>query len=52
MECPIYGRADLPQGCTLSGPVVVEEFGSTTVIQPGQAARVDRWGNLILEPNQ
>ena len=35
-------------GCILTGPAIVEEIDSTTVIHPGYSAQADRFGNLIL----
>jgi N-methylhydantoinase A len=49
LECPIYQRDALLPGARIVGPAVVEEYGSTTVIQPEQVARVDRYGNMVLE---
>jgi N-methylhydantoinase A len=48
VETPIYDRARLGAGDTLDGPAIVEEPGSTTVVFPTLAARVDAFGNLIL----
>jgi N-methylhydantoinase A len=48
-ETPIYGRERLQPGDCVEGPAIVEEFGSTTVVFPAQRARVDDFGNLILE---
>ena len=48
VECPIYDRYLLGPGCVLTGPAIVEEINSTTVIHPGYSAQVDRFGNLIL----
>jgi N-methylhydantoinase A len=48
VETPIYDRARLGAGDTLVGPAIVEEQGSTTVVFPTLAARVDDFGNLIL----
>ena len=48
VECPIYDRYRLGPGCVLTGPAIVEEIDSTTVIHPGYRAQVDRFGNLIL----
>ncbi len=48
VACPIYDRGRLPVGARLSGPAVVEEAESTTVLPPGAAAEVDRWANLIV----
>jgi N-methylhydantoinase A len=45
---PIYDRAALPPGHRLDGPAVVEEFGSTTVVFPGQTLAVDPHGILVI----
>jgi N-methylhydantoinase A len=47
-DTPIYDRAVLPAGFRLEGPAVVEEFGSTTVVFPGQQLTVDSHGILIV----
>jgi N-methylhydantoinase A len=47
-DTPIYDRAGLPPGYRLMGPAVVEEFGSTTVVFPGQYLEVDPHGILIV----
>jgi N-methylhydantoinase A len=45
---PIWDRTTLPPGFALDGPAVVEEFGSTTVVFPGQHLEVDPHGILIV----
>jgi N-methylhydantoinase A len=45
---PIYDRVVLPAGFRLAGPAVIEEFGSTTVVFPGQEAEVDAHGILVV----
>jgi N-methylhydantoinase A len=47
-DTPVYDRAVLPPGFRLEGPAVVEEFGSTTVVFPGQQLEVDPHGILIV----
>lgn len=42
----IYDRDRLDAQTTLSGPAIIEEAGSTTVVFPGQMVRVDDYGNL------
>lgn len=49
MDVPIYERARLLPGVAFSGPAVVEQADTTTVIEPGMAARVDAYGNLLVE---
>ena len=48
VECPVYDRARLQTGDRLAGPAIVEEFGATTVVFPGQRVEVDRFANMIL----
>ena len=45
----VYARERLQPGDCLDGPAIVEEFGSTTVVFPGQRARADDFANLVLE---
>jgi N-methylhydantoinase A len=49
-ECPVYDRYRLASGVILAGPAIVEEIDSTSVIHPGYAADVDRYGNLLIRP--
>jgi N-methylhydantoinase A len=49
-ETPIYQRAFLHTAFELDGPAIVEEFGSTTVVFPGQRLHVDGHGILIVRP--
>jgi N-methylhydantoinase A len=48
VDCPIYQREKLDVGLTFSGPAVLDQFDCTTVICPGQTARVDEWKNIIV----
>ncbi|HEY1704437.1 MAG TPA: hydantoinase/oxoprolinase family protein [Trebonia sp.] len=45
---PVYGRDRLRAGHQFSGPAIVEQYDSTTVICPGQDVTVDRYGNLVV----
>jgi N-methylhydantoinase A len=45
---PVYWRPRLAPGDVVTGPAVIEEFGSTVPLHPGFAARVDELGNLLL----
>ena len=49
VETPVFRRAGLPSGARLSGPAIVEEAGSTTVIPPGGRLLVDEHGNLVVD---
>jgi N-methylhydantoinase A/oxoprolinase/acetone carboxylase beta subunit len=48
LECPIYDRYALPAGITLTGPAIVEERESTTVLPPGVEAVVDAYASLLV----
>ena len=45
---PVYGRTKLRRGNEISGPALIEEHASTTVIQPGDSLTVDAFGNLLV----
>ncbi|HJO81748.1 MAG: hydantoinase/oxoprolinase family protein [SAR202 cluster bacterium] len=45
---PIYERSQLSIGARLDGPVIVEQMDSTTLIAPGERARIDENGNLVI----
>ncbi len=47
-DTPIYQRTTLGPGLRLDGPLVVEEFGSTTVVFPGQTLTVDPHGIMLV----
>lgn len=51
LDTPIFKRAQLPVGFHLTGPAVIEEFGSTIVIGPGDTLTVGQYGEIdvILE---
>jgi N-methylhydantoinase A len=47
-----FDRRGLPAGEALTGPCVVQEYGSTTIVPPGWLARCDAHGNLVLSREQ
>jgi N-methylhydantoinase A/oxoprolinase/acetone carboxylase beta subunit len=49
VETRFYDRAALQAGNRLDGPAIVNQYDSTTVIPPGIAAHVDRFGNIVIE---
>ena len=50
VETPVYDRARLGAGHRFDGPAIVEEMDSTTLVLPGYAVEVDRYGNLLIAP--
>jgi N-methylhydantoinase A len=45
---PVFRREALLADHVILGPAIVDQLDSTTVILPGQSARTDRFGNLIV----
>ena len=45
---PVYRREALAPGASIEGPAVVEQLDCTTLLEPGNLARVDRLGNLVV----
>lgn len=44
-----YDREALKAGNRLSGPAIVNQYDTTTVIPPGVDGTVDRYGNIVIE---
>ncbi|MGO8865001.1 MAG: hydantoinase/oxoprolinase family protein [Alphaproteobacteria bacterium] len=47
--CPVWRREALLAGNELAGPTVIEEISATTVLYPGDRARIDSVGSIIVE---
>jgi len=45
-EATIYDGEKLRPGMALAGPAVIEDPGTTIVLHPGNAARIDGFGNI------
>jgi N-methylhydantoinase A len=48
-EATIYARLDLPVGTVVRGPAILEQPDATTVVDPDLTARIDDYGNVIVE---
>ncbi len=48
VETPVFDRADLAAGHAIAGPAIIDQTDTTTVIFPGQTARVDDHGNVVV----
>jgi N-methylhydantoinase A len=49
LALPRYDRAALVPGRAVSGPALIDDEWSTTLVYPGQRCAADRLGNLIIE---
>jgi len=45
----IYQREDLPPGSRLRAPCIVAEYSATTLVPGGVRAKVDEFGNLLID---
>jgi N-methylhydantoinase A len=50
-ETEIFDRATLPPDAKIEGAAIVEEFGSTSVVFPGQTLHVDDYGIMVIRQN-
>lgn len=48
-DTPIYRREYLPKDMTMTGPAIIEQLDTTSVIEPGDKVTLDGIGNLIVE---
>jgi N-methylhydantoinase A len=48
-ETRLYERDRLHAGDVFSGPAIVSEYSSATILPPGDVLRVDTFGNLVIE---
>ena len=50
-QANIYHRKKLHSALVITGPAIITEMDSTTLVLPGYRSRVDSVGNLLIEPN-
>lgn len=48
-DTPIYAREKLPPDAVIEGPAILEQMDATTVLEPGDRARSDADGNIIID---
>ncbi len=48
LDTPIYDRGSLKAGHHFVGPAVIEEPASVSVIRPGDAVKIDAYGNILI----
>ena len=46
---PFYEREKLLAGDKIDGPAIIEQYDTTTVIPPGLAAEIDKYGNIVID---
>ncbi|TPL19490.1 MULTISPECIES: hydantoinase/oxoprolinase family protein [unclassified Mesorhizobium] len=48
-DTPVYAREELPLDVIIEGPAILEQMDATTVLEPGDRARSDADGNIIID---
>lgn len=48
-DTPVYDREKLPLDAVIQGPAILEQMDCTTVMEPGDRARSDADGNIVIE---
>ncbi len=48
MDAPVISRVSL-EGNSRPGPLIIEEYDSTTVVPPGWTASIDQWKDVVLD---
>ncbi|WP_440412488.1 hydantoinase/oxoprolinase family protein [Neorhizobium petrolearium] len=48
-DTAIYARLELPVGAVIQGPAILEQPDATVLVDPDLMARVDDFGNVIME---
>jgi N-methylhydantoinase A len=50
LESPVLPRAGL-RNSAMQGPLIIEEYDTTTVVRPGWTAQRDSWNNIVIQKN-
>ena len=48
-DTPVYVRDTLVPGVELSGPAIIDQLDSTTVVPPNTRASIDEWKNIRIQ---
>ncbi|UCI20054.1 hydantoinase/oxoprolinase family protein [Mesorhizobium sp. B2-1-8] len=48
-DTPVYIREKLPLDAVIEGPAILEQMDATTVLEPGDRARPDADGNIVID---
>ncbi len=52
LSTPVYDRQTLRSGDSFTGPAIITEYSSATLLHPGDTLHVDTFENLIIEVNR
>lgn len=51
-DSPVYARDDLRPGMAFTGPAIIDQLDTTTLVPPGVSAEVDRTGTIRMTISQ
>ena len=51
-DSPVYARDDLRPGMAFTGPAIIDQLDTTTLVPPGVRAEVDRTGTIRMTISQ
>jgi len=49
VKANVFDRMKLLQGSVITGPAIIEEAASTTVVEPGDTVTVNAFGHLVMQ---
>ena len=49
VDTNVYRRESLPADATLTGPAIIEQMDTTTVVPPQSKVRIDPIGNIFID---
>jgi len=52
ISTPVFQRDELTRGAQITGPAIVEQVDSTTVVPPGARAEIDEWLNIRIHVSE
>jgi N-methylhydantoinase A len=52
IDATVYDRMRLRAGDRIAGPAIVTEMDSTSLILPDHVGEIDRFGNILIQPDQ
>jgi N-methylhydantoinase A len=47
-QVPVWRRERLLAGHRISGPAIIDQLDTTTVLFAGQHGEIDSWGNILI----
>jgi N-methylhydantoinase A len=49
IKCPVYDREKLAPGSSVTGPAIIEEYASNTLVPAKKVAAIDKFRDIVIE---